>query len=670
MINLLKNRELRTAVNSGNTALAMTELAAVQAEQQRMNSYLQSARAAQDTIPAIRNILEAVAIGLFPPLLIVMVLAGMMGLKLMMEWAMFFLSLQLWGFCYAIMNMVMINKTANNVYANTLSADVPFYALNNVSAIAEEAAADLAMAGSMAWAIPIICYGLTKGVGMAMGSMASSLAGPAKSTAESTGAGAGLGSTRQGEVRMNQASIGNTAQIGGAGGTSTMFMGDTGFRAQSPHLAAFQGFSSSAAGVSANLGQAVGQAAQVQAGLAKDAARESSVAASKEQTAALAETISSATKRSDTASVGKGWDSSTNGSYETGSSGLQSLMSQVKKSTGASDSEAASIVAGAKVNAGPSIAGFGAQLTSSIDKQYGSKAAREFSSAQGADTSKSIADAHRMVSALSSSSQAREAVTGGTEQSKATEGRFQRADSLRSQEQAKLSESQKWSDVASRSASNSAQVGQDLLASDPAAASRIAAVAASPEYQSRKAAGDHIGAGQMLDRALRAEGLTPDKMLQQISSQPSVSTAPLTTSGGQTVDSSSASSQFSSDSNQVNQRGQAAVSSTRSQAPKVNTSRPNTSRMASSVNDGLGAVGGTIEASEKALRQESATQQGDVENNVPQSKSDGSFAAREGQASGALGRAADGATDTASRVGAGTIDNLPKPILTDFINKK
>jgi len=592
MLNLLKVSGAKSAITSGNTGLAIVEFNTIQAEQARLNAYLQSARAAQDTIPAVRNVLEAVCIGVFPVILIVMVMVGVLGLKLFFEWALFYLSLQLWGFAYALMNMIMISKSSNNIFALAAQSSGADVALSNAGMIAEELTADMAMTGSMAWAIPLVCYGLVKGTGMAMSSMATSLASTSKSTAEQMGAQGGTGNVRSGEGRFAQSSAPNALSIGGPSGTSTFFAGQDAARPNLP-MTQFTGNQSSAvAGVTSN--QVAGAALSVGAEQATTQGTKQAVAAESLRQAAVGQAVSAALTSSNTSAIDKQWQQSGAGSFTTGQSATQQLVNDISSSTGATSSEATRLALGAGLGT-PKFSPV--DLNSSIGKQYGAEASARFNSSQSAKDGQVAENASKFVSTLTNSTSSRQTAMGGSQNSKGVEGALRDSAALKSQSEASLSQAQSLKQQASAALSGSTAFSSDIVGANPGLAKAISDVAASPDFKADGAAGNYLGQQDRLRAAVASAGLDAQALaaLVPTSSSAGMPATPASMpGGGATPTQYSLQGAHADAAGQTQAAGNQAVNDQWAKRPNPKVGGPNISGVVADVNAGQSAIQGQV----------------------------------------------------------------------------
>jgi conjugal transfer mating pair stabilization protein TraG len=661
LINLLRDYDGNAAAATQNPADAMASLMATQNFNQRISSYLQSARAAQDTIPMLRNILEAVAIGLFPVMLLMMILMGLMGLRLLAEWAMFFVSLQLWGFCYALLNFVVVAKTSGNVYSiasnvSGLSTSVTtgFFSLSNSNSITEEITADMAMAGSMAWAIPVICYGLVRGLGSASMAMASSVTGSGKLSAETSGAKAGVGDYSMGTSRFDEVRAPGTQTIGNNLGMSTIAGGN---------LAAFQAFQSSApASVSSNLTNSA--ALQVAASSSEQLASQQATAADHLRQSVVGQAVNSALTASNTSSIDKQWQSQGLGSFEQGRSSMQSVVQDIQSATGANQDVATNLA----VNTGLGGGAFGAKLGAAIDKKYGASALASWKETDTGSNRVQSDEAAKFVQQLSSSQAARDSVSGGSTQSKAWNAAMTESEALRESSSASFQKAKSLNQLSSQALNGSASLGFDVVASNPQVAQAVAKTVQSEEFKQLGREGNTMGQRAMVVDALSTQGVTMDA-LKDLSNIPEAATV---NTPSRMPDGSAAPAnlqgQYNDASTQLQSTGQEAVQSHfASGAPVVAVGAPDTTAMRGTVEAGQGGIQHSLQDGHSAVTQQSRELSATASGYLPQ-MTHGTLSAPQSQVLQASKLAGEDATNTVQGV-AGFTTQAIEDLRTAMMHK-
>lgn len=616
--NLLRMEGARNAISTGNTAQAMVEFGAIQAEQSRLNAYLQSARAAHDTIPGIRNVLEAITIGLFPLVLVVMVVVGLQGARAFMEWALFFFSLQLWGFCYALMNYFLISKTAGNVFAIVNSNAATDISLATMGEVAEEITADMAMAGTMVWAIPVICYAVTKGAGMGLSAMAGRMAATSQAGAESTGAQIGAGNVRSGEGRFATSTASNSLAIAGPAGTSMYYTGGTGSVANAPRVA-FSGYSSSAP-VSLSTAQTNSATLSAASSALAEGSKQLSTQASQTRQAAIADTVSTALKSSNMTAIDRQWQSQGMGSFTSGAQAMVKLTSDISKATGASQTQATQLALDAGVGAGKLISPV--NIGAAIGKKYGSNAEMAFKANQGSESGQTITNASQWIQTMTNSDAARHSVMGGKENAKGVDARLQRAAALETASTSAWRESQSLQQQAQAVASGQASLGIDLAKASPQLAQQISAISQTPEFQRALNSGNVQGATAILAQGLSANMADGKVDMAQILSAvtPKPNQAPTLATGADGGAPSSVEAlraQQGVDAAQTAAQGASNVGGVWGGRPAVNVGGPSIAGVAGAVQSGQAGVKAAGAAAGEAVGTGRDTLAGDVQPKLP-----------------------------------------------------
>lgn len=680
MVNLLRMRDTRSAISSGNTAAAMVEFGIIQAENQRLNAYLQSARAAQDTIPTMRNIIEAVMIGLFPVTLIIMIFVGYGGLRLFAEWAMLYFSLQLWGFCYALMNLIMISKNANNIYSIASDAATTYVSLGNVGGIVEEISADMAMAGQVAWAIPLICYGLVRGLGASGASMARSMAGPAQSSAEQVGSSQGAGNNTMGVANYSKVSDSGTVSHGTGAGVDTFY---SGFSGSSANPVMHQGYISRAA-TSANSSLIAGAALGMAARQTSQLAEQQSTAAEALRQSALVSTLSHALNRQDTTGIEKAWGEQGRGSFTQGQQATQSIANDVMRATEAGQKESLDLMVKAGLGSGNLTP---VKLEAAIGKKYGSDAALKFRQSQSGKESEDAKSSNEFSDAFATDDRARQSVTGGTADSKAIEGRFQESASLKEQSQATLQQSQALEQQASAARRGDASVSHDLIAANPRLAQAISNTVSSPDFKAAGAVGDYPAQIGQIQNAMANAGLDPKALasLVQVPQPGGVPALPSQFANGDAVPTrGDLQSGYTGAAGAIRQSGEHAIAENHARAPKVNVGGPDISGMQKKVEAGQKEIQGKVAAGQQTVQGGQAVVKSSAEANLPQyvEQPDGSMSLRVPQSqlaqvsknlghdaavtggaiAGAAGQVIEGVANAGSAVAQASTAAAPEPV--------
>src|SRR5919108_1549649 len=199
MLNLVQDTSSIAGQKINDPASLMIATARATATASINSSFLTMGKVAEQALPLIRNVIEAIIYAVFPFVFLLFLLAHGRGLGLAIK--SFVLSLvwiQLWPPLYAILNYVATLASARTLEAAAkMGGGVQGLALETASTIYHGAVSDQAVTGYMVISIPIIATAIIKGGEVAFQAV--------------TGVGA-MQSTVTGEA--NAASKGNVAQAG------------------------------------------------------------------------------------------------------------------------------------------------------------------------------------------------------------------------------------------------------------------------------------------------------------------------------------------------------------------------------------------------------------------------------------------------------------------------
>lgn len=207
MINLLNNTSRTMGQVLNDPAAINNALAVSLAQQSTLSSYQVMAKLAQETLPIIRNTLELVIIGVFPIILVVIILSGARGGQVLMGYVMMMLWVQLWAPLYAIVNYVATLSGANSLTSALNGIDG--IAIANAAALSEGTISAEAVAGLLTVAVPVIALALVKGGEVAATSVAGTLMGPSTKAGEAAAAGVASGNVSLGNVSWGNYSANN-----------------------------------------------------------------------------------------------------------------------------------------------------------------------------------------------------------------------------------------------------------------------------------------------------------------------------------------------------------------------------------------------------------------------------------------------------------------------------
>jgi hypothetical protein len=179
--NAMKTGLAETAMYTGVSADAVAYASAL-AEQQQRSSWTVAGELSKKYIPIMRQVLEAFVYGLFPILFILMM--SPFATKMLHMYFVLLVWLLLWSPLFAIINLI-VNTRATGV----LSSSYGYYSLGTMPYIYQSTNDLTAMAGYLAWMVPILSFAIAKGSDYAMVSIASSIQGSTNLTTHHAGQG-------------------------------------------------------------------------------------------------------------------------------------------------------------------------------------------------------------------------------------------------------------------------------------------------------------------------------------------------------------------------------------------------------------------------------------------------------------------------------------------------
>lgn len=215
MINMLNDTSANMAQVMNDPSAAQTALGTAMAASNANTAYSVMAKLAQETLPLVHNAIELIILGIFPIILILIVIAGSKGGVVLRSYVMTMLWVQLWAPLYAIVNYVGTMAGAKSLKAAL--AGINGLAVNNAAALLNTTISAEAVTGMLTVSVPIIALAIVKGGETAMTGMTSSFTG--QTSTASSAAGQSVGS---GNVSMGNLSWGNySANTASANKTNT-----------------------------------------------------------------------------------------------------------------------------------------------------------------------------------------------------------------------------------------------------------------------------------------------------------------------------------------------------------------------------------------------------------------------------------------------------------------
>ena len=210
MINLVQDARSLAGQKLNDPAALMIATARANATASVNSAFLTMGKIAEQALPLVRNVIEAVVYAVFPFVFLLFLLAQGRGLAMAIKsFAMSLVWIQLWPPLYAILNYVATLASARNLEAAAKMGTVAQgLALETAASIYGGAVSDQAIAGYMVISIPIIATAIIKGGEVAFQAVTGVAA--VQSAASSESAAASKGSITQNAVSMDQQQLAPT----------------------------------------------------------------------------------------------------------------------------------------------------------------------------------------------------------------------------------------------------------------------------------------------------------------------------------------------------------------------------------------------------------------------------------------------------------------------------
>lgn len=210
MINLVQDTSSIVGQKINDPASLMIATARANATASINSSFLTMGKIAEQALPLVRNVIEAIIYAVFPFVFLLFLLAQGRGLGLAIK--SFVLSLvwiQLWPPLYAILNYVATLASAKNLEAAArMGATAQGLALETASSIYRGAISDQAVAGYMVISIPIIATAIIKGGEVAFQAVTG--VGPIQSAVSGESSATSKGNVSQDNVSFDQQQLAPT----------------------------------------------------------------------------------------------------------------------------------------------------------------------------------------------------------------------------------------------------------------------------------------------------------------------------------------------------------------------------------------------------------------------------------------------------------------------------
>ncbi len=217
MLNMFNDTSASLAQIMNDPSAAQTAMGAAMAASSANASYSVMAKLAQETLPLVRNSIELVVIGVFPIVLILIIIAGSKGGVVLRSYVMTMLWVQLWAPLYAIVNYVGTMAGAKSLKAAL--AGVDGVSVVNAAQLLNTTISAEAIAGMLTISVPMIALAIVKGGEVAMSGIVSGITGTANSAASTAGGQVGVGNVSMGNTSWGNFQANNST----ANGTNNAF---------------------------------------------------------------------------------------------------------------------------------------------------------------------------------------------------------------------------------------------------------------------------------------------------------------------------------------------------------------------------------------------------------------------------------------------------------------
>lgn len=199
MAEVIRQAGIINGQRNRNSAAVQQAFAQVQARNQYIAAQKTGSAMASWNLPLIRSAAEAIMIGLFPFVMILALLGGIMAFRMLGFYVMGMMWIQLWAPVASIINLIMTMNTKRLLSLEAINGAITPGSSDTLLMAAADAQA---AAGSAMWLIPVIAGALTMGGRSLMNGMMG-MGSSAKSTGEAAGSQVGAGNYSAGNMNYN-----------------------------------------------------------------------------------------------------------------------------------------------------------------------------------------------------------------------------------------------------------------------------------------------------------------------------------------------------------------------------------------------------------------------------------------------------------------------------------
>ncbi len=201
LINAVRDAGVVLSQRTNDPSAMMLAMGKAQAAASFNAQYGTSGKMAEDTLPLLRNSVEALCYALFPFVMLMAMLFGeLQALQLLKSYVLALIWVALWPPIYAVLNYVAGTVAAKNMAAAGYAGGVQGLTLLSADSIYQNGVSELSMVGYLATAVPLIAsavvFGMNRLANVGIGAMGAASA--------AAGAGAARAGDLSGNVSLDQ----------------------------------------------------------------------------------------------------------------------------------------------------------------------------------------------------------------------------------------------------------------------------------------------------------------------------------------------------------------------------------------------------------------------------------------------------------------------------------
>lgn len=334
-------------------------------------AWINGAKIAEQALPVVRNVAEAMCYAVFPLIVLLLFLStGRTTLLILTGYVAALISIQLWPPLFAILNyMASIYSQLDQAAAAEVGGGVKALALQSASPIYSNAVSAQAVVSYLIIGIPMLAYSLANRLVNFGSAMVGGLQGlQSASISGSPSAAAALGNSNMGNVTMDQRVVSPSTSnpwVSREQDLDGNWTTTTGNGAQAISFLRNEGATSRV------VSSRVSQSNVTEASRAAEAARSDVISAGTELSSALVDTVSRASSRSQSSNQSSGQAISSSEELGQSADRLRGISEQVSKVTGLTTSQVADIAFRLSGGVGlPGISPLKADASGSAGKAY------------------------------------------------------------------------------------------------------------------------------------------------------------------------------------------------------------------------------------------------------------------------------------------------------------